>query len=177
MPLSVVNRLSFSEAGPNTEGSKVEIFNPSSWEDGAQRTGRLFQLVGSLAEQTRLARVLVSVKNPLSRMNPDEPPLIIGSFVETHLKTKAIPDVIRLERGNLHQNNTVWVMTDGKLEIRNVRVAFFDAQYAYIEEGLKAGEVVVTSNLSTVVDGIELRTEGQSETPPPATDGNEAVKD
>lgn len=176
VPLSVINRLSFSETGPDTTGSEVEIFNPSAWEAGQERMGSLFQLVGALAEETRLARVLVSVKNPLSRNDPDSPPLIIGTFVETHLKTKEIPDVIRLDRGYVHKGNTVWLMTDGKLEIRNVKVAFSDAKYSYIENGLDPGEIVVTSNLSTVVDGIELRTQNDQEAPAETDDTPKQVK-
>jgi hypothetical protein len=41
-----------------------------------------------------------------------------------------------------------------------VSIVFRDAQYAYIESGLKDGARVVTTNLSTVSDGAPLRLEG-----------------
>lgn len=37
-----------------------------------------------------------------------------------------------------------------------------DSQYAYISEGLEQGDKVVVTNLSTVSDGIKLRTEKDS---------------
>jgi hypothetical protein len=54
--------------------------------------------------------------------------------------------------------DTVWVMQDGALDIRQVRVVFRDAAYAYIDSGLGDSDRVVTINLATVVDGVRLHT-------------------
>jgi hypothetical protein len=48
-------------------------------------------------------------------------------------------------------------MQDKKLSIRDVEVVFKDADYAYIKSGLSGNEKVVTTNLTTVVDGAKLR--------------------
>ena len=56
------------------------------------------------------------------------------------------------------KGDTVWVMRDGALDIRQVRVVFRDAAYAYIDSGLSDSDRVVTTNLATVVDGVRLRT-------------------
>ncbi|MEJ8802774.1 efflux RND transporter periplasmic adaptor subunit [Pontibacter sp. H249] len=160
VPVSKVNWLTFSEDEAST-GSDVKVINTTSWPSGQYRKGKLFRLVGALDAQTRLARVLVSVKDPLVRQsNADSiPPLIIGTFVEVHIQAKEIPNVIRLNRDYLRQGNTVWVMKDGKLNIRKVDIIFDDAEYAYISKGLSDGEMVVTTDLSTVVEGSKLRTD------------------
>ena len=44
------------------------------------------------------------------------------------------------------------VMKDGKLEIRETKIVFRDADYAYIREGLDDGDEVVTTTLATVAD-------------------------
>ncbi|WP_114784822.1 efflux RND transporter periplasmic adaptor subunit [Botryobacter ruber] len=160
VPVSKVNWLTFAN-NSSAEGSDVKIIDANSWPEGQYRQGKLFRLVGALDTQTRLARVLISVPDPLARKTAADtiPPLLIGTFVEAHIQAKQLPDVIRLSRDYLRQGNTVWVMKAGKLNIRKVDILFEDPSYAYIRKGLSDGEMVVTTDLSTVVEGSKLRTE------------------
>lgn len=161
VPTGKVNWLTFPD-NASASGADVKIFS-KTWQDGEYRKGRLFRLVGALDAQTRLARVLISVPDPLAHgPNMDTlPPLIIGSFVETHIKAKPLEDVVRLDRDHLRQGGTVWVMENNKLRIRNVEIAFQDPDYAYIRSGIADNAQIVTTDLSTVVDGADLRTETQ----------------
>ncbi len=147
--------------GPGKEGAAARVYNPGAWPAGTYRQGRMLSLIGALEEQTRLARVLVAVQDPLALRQDvsDKPALVIGSFVEVHIEAVEIEGVVRLDRDYLRQGDTVWVMRDGILDIRDVGVAFQDAAYAYIEGGLDDGEQVVTSSLATVTQGVKLRVE------------------
>jgi hypothetical protein len=53
-------------------------------------------------------------------------------------------------------------MKNGKLRIRDLQILFRDSQYAYIEEGISEDDSIVTTNLTTVVDGAALRLESDS---------------
>jgi len=163
VPLSKLRWLTFPEDN-TAKGSPVRIHDRSAWSAGEYRAGHLYKLVGSLENRTRMARVLVSVPDPLGyeKENQDAPSLMIGSFVEANIRAREIPGVIRLERAYVRDNETVWVMNDGELDIRDVEIIFRNDQYAYIREGLAEGEKVVTTNLSTVVDGAPLRLEGDT---------------
>ncbi|MDN3690140.1 efflux RND transporter periplasmic adaptor subunit [Cyclobacterium jeungdonense] len=158
VPLSKVNWLDIEE---NTEGSgaPVKIVHPAAWEPGQFREGRVSRLVGALDNQTRLARVIISVEDPLMRQepDPDKPPLIIGTFVEVQIEARELEDVTRLERQYIRPGNTVWVMEDGELAIREVNILFEDQDFAYINEGLEDNAQVVATDLATVVDGSPLR--------------------
>lgn len=145
-------------------GSVAKVRNRAA-RQGAFREGTVHRLIGSLESQTRMARVLIEVKDPLSREagNSGKPPLMIGSYVETHITGKPIEDVIRISRDHLRKNDTVWVMEDDQLRIREVDIVFRDKDHAYIREGLADGDRIVTTNLSTVVDGAGLRLEGEAE--------------
>ncbi|UWX56700.1 efflux RND transporter periplasmic adaptor subunit [Maribacter litopenaei] len=114
--------------------------------------------------QTRLARVLVRVEDPLGQKSSsaDKPMLIIGSFVEVYINANPIENVVELDKGLVRTGQTVWVMKDNKLEIREVNVALTDDQYAYISNGLESGDKVVSTDLSTVSNGIGLRTQGEN---------------
>lgn len=163
VPVSKLRWLTFPEDGGR--GSEVMIRNRTAWPEGEHRQGQLYKMIGALEGQTRMARVLVSIPDPLSYRaeNSDRPALMIGSFVETDIKAKELNDVFRLERDYIRQDETVWVMEEGKLQIRDVDITFRDAKYAYIESGLSDGDRVVTTNLSTVSDGAPLRLEGSGE--------------
>jgi hypothetical protein len=107
-------------------------------------------------ERSRLARVLVTIPDPLAR-ETDAPPMILGTIVELKVEGQPLTDVVRLDRDYLRQNNTVWVMVDGALDIRDVVVVFSDAEHAYVRSGVEEGEGIVTTSLATVTQGLALR--------------------
>ena len=158
VPVGMLRWLSFP--GEDGEGSPVKVRNRTAWPDSEFRTGQLYKRIGSLEEQTRLARVLVTIPDPLAYEtdSSEVPGLLIGAFVETKITGNPVKNVVRLNRDYLRKDETVWVMKDGKLSIRKVEILLKDSKYAYITEGLEDGEKVVTTNLSTVSDGAPLRT-------------------
>lgn len=166
VPVSKLQWLTFP-ASDEENGSPVQVRNNSAWAEDVFRKGYLSRQVGALDDQTRLARVLVKIPDPLAQESENEglPELIIGAFVEARVKGREVKDVVRLNRDYVRTNQTVWVMQDGKLSIREVDIVLNDAEYAYIREGLNDEEQVVITNLSTVAEGISLRTESDSQNP------------
>jgi len=163
VPLRNLRWLTFTDT--EEQGSPVEVRHTGAWDSDTHRQGSVARLIGSVDQQTRLARVLITVPDPLARQT-DGPPLILGTIVELQIAGREIPDVVRLDRAYLRQNDTVWLMVDDKLEIRETQVVFRDATHAYIRSGLEAGEEVVTTSLATVTNGLDLRRIDQAETTP-----------
>lgn len=156
----------------NGKGSEVQVRNRTAWTRGQYRKGYLYQLIGTLEEQTRLARVLVSVPDPLSINADNQLPLMIGSFVEVSVRGKEIPDAIRIDRNLIRQNETVWLMRDDRLTIRDVDILLRDEKYAYVSSGLSPDDQVVVTNLATVAEGARLRVAEIGELTAPARSGN-----
>jgi multidrug efflux pump subunit AcrA (membrane-fusion protein) len=166
VPIRSLNWIVFPE-GEEEKGSKVTLKNTDTWPANAEREGYVSRMIGELNQRTRLARVLITVKDPLAlgskdsedqqAEKPDLQPLILGSLIETHITGRPIENVIRLKREYVRDQDTVWVMKDEKLEIRETEIEFRDATHAYIRSGLEEGEEVVTTNLATVAEGIGLR--------------------
>ncbi|WP_420578280.1 efflux RND transporter periplasmic adaptor subunit [Ekhidna sp.] len=134
------------------------IIKNNSWAENQERRGRLFKLIGALTPQSRFAQVLIAVKNPMQSTETN-PSLMIGTFVEVQIPAKELVGVVRLDRDHLRKGNTVWVMEDEKLSIKEVSVLFQDDVYAYVNDGLDDNSQVITTNLSTVVEGAAVRTE------------------
>lgn len=154
VPLRHVRWLRFPQG--DAPGSPVLVRHTTAWSPQTYREGRVERLIGTVDAETRLARVLVTVGDPLAR-ETDGPPLILGTIVQLQISGLPLENVVRVERDLVRQNDTVWVMSDGALQIRDVDVVFRDSRYAYIVRGVEDGEHIVTTNLATVTDGLALR--------------------
>jgi RND family efflux transporter MFP subunit len=156
IPLDRLRWLTFAEQ--SAAGSSVTVRHRTAWPEGVSREGTLYRLVGELEGETRMARVLVAVDDPLGRAaGGGLPGLIIGSFVECRILGRPIENVVRIRRDLVRKGDTVWVMRNGTLAIQPIAIVFQDAEFAYVSEGLDADDRVVTSSLATVKDGIPLR--------------------
>ncbi len=136
-------------------GAAVRLRQRSAWAEGESRRGEVFRLLGELGGETRMARLLVSVADPLS--SAEGPPLLLGSYVEAEVEGRLLQDCVRLRREHLRAGDRVWLYTEGVLEFRRVRVLLRDASFVYLSEGLEGGEQVVVTNLARVREGAALR--------------------
>lgn len=169
VPLDRLRWLNFAREAAQPV-SPVTIRHRTAWPDGAHREGYLYQLIGELEGNTRLARVLVAVDDPLGHVAGDRelPGLIIGSFVECLIEGREIRNAVRLDRDHLRKDDTVWLMRDGRLAVQAVDIVFRDAEHVYIRDGVGAGEQIVTTSLATVRDGARLRVKSADHASGPA---------
>lgn len=178
IPIRSLRWVQFS--GPGNQGSEVTLHNPDAWGNDVHRQGHVDRMIGALDQQTRLARVLVIVEDPLGQLS-DAPPLILDSLLEVQIAGKEIDNVVRLKREYVHDDDTVWVVKDGELEIRNTQIVVRDPEFAYISEGLENGEEVVTTTLATVANGVKLRkldaAPGSDEVKPDDAISDDAISD
>lgn len=156
VPVSELRWIDFSgETGAN----RVQVRNRSAWPEDSYREGSVHRLVGELEDQTRLARVLLTVNDPLAH-DPSSaglPVMMIGSFVEARIAGAPLENVTRVARDYVRKEDTAWVYSDGVLEIRELDIVFRDQQFAYVSSGLSAEDRIITTNLATVFNGADLR--------------------
>lgn len=131
-------------------GSAVLVRSRAS---GAQREGRILRLRGDLEDQGRLARVLVGLPRPLET---SPAPILLGEYVRLDIEGKRLDQVVRLPRYALRENDTVWAVQNDTLDIRTVAVAWRDTETVLVAGGLAAGDVIVTSELATPIQGMPL---------------------
>lgn len=163
VPLSKLPWLTFSDDA-DQPGAPVTLHHDTVWPAGQAREGRLARFVGELDDNSRMARVLITVDDPLAlEQAADQPPMILGTFVRAAITGRPLDDVVRLERNLVRRENTVWVMEERQLAIRDVDIAFQDQNYAYVATGLEDGDQVITSDLASVVSGARLRLEDDAQ--------------
>ena len=148
----------------NGKGSAVRIRNKGSWAEGEFRNGYIAKQIGALEQQTRLARILIKIPDPLAfwASNQGLPKLLIDEFVEVQIQGRSTENLIKINRDYLRNNNTVWVMENEELSIRDVTIELIDAEYVYISKGLNETDKIVTTNIATVTEGVALRTEADT---------------
>jgi RND family efflux transporter MFP subunit len=159
VPIRNLRWVKFPENGSDEGGSKVTLRKADAWGKDVTREGRVSRLIGSLDQQSRLARVLIIVDDPLGRSS-DSPPLILDSLLDTEIEGVEMNNVVRLDRDFIRDEDTVWVKKNGKLEIREVVIDFRDGENVFISKGLDDGDEVVTSTLATPAEGIGLKNRG-----------------
>ncbi len=152
------------EEGP---GSAVRVMRRLGSGVNSEWSGEVVRLLGDLEPQGRMARLLVSVPDPLGDGQADDEhaPLLLGSYVEVAIAGRELRDVFAISREELRDGDTAWIVSSqGKLDIRPVDVIFRGRDHVLVRAGLEAGERLVTSDLSSPVAGMALRlTDGDSE--------------
>ena len=103
-----------------------------------------------------MVHVVVEVRNPFSEED-SRPALVPGMFVQIEILGREVDQLVRIPRYALHTGSEVWLEEDGHLRIVPVQVVRMDKQFAYVTSGLKMGDVVITSPLETVADGMKIR--------------------
>lgn len=168
VPLNEVQWIRFPDAN-GEGGSTVTLHYDRVWTADQQREGRVLRLLSDLESSGRMARILVQVDDPLALALPQQsqPPLLMGSFVRAQVQGKALESVVVIPAVLLHDNDTVWLYADDKLQIRPVEVLYRNQQHVYVRSGLQPGDQLVASALSTATDGMPLRVKAdQSESTP-----------
>ena len=74
-------------------------------------------------------------------------------------------DVVAIPRRFVHEGDSVWVMDGDKLKIAKATIVWRDEDEVLIRGGVAAGDAIVTSKISTPVDGMKLRTESTTSEP------------
>lgn len=123
-----------------------------------ERTGALIKTTGSLNQQSHLAAVIISVRDPLllEATNALKSPMILGDYVKVTLMGRKLSNTARILQSHLRNNNTIWLERGEKLIIQPIEIAYADRQYAYISKGLKHGDKIVTSNIITPIHGMDI---------------------
>lgn len=162
IPVAALRWVDYKHANDDgTNPIQATLFNPAAWGEASFMKGEVIELLSGLEPEGRLAKLLVNVNDPLrlsERGDPSRLPLLLGSFVEVKIQGAMIQDVFKIERGLLRDDDSVWLFSAQKtLDIRPVHVVYRGQDYVLIDKGLKKGEFIVTSNISTAVTGMALR--------------------
>ena len=116
---------------------------------GRTFTGRVVRIGPSLNEQTRALTVEAEVRNPGNLLRP-------GMFAKSNLVTANDALALMAPRRAVQVIaglNKIFVIENGRVSERIVKLGATDGDLIEIVEGVKSGEVVATSNLDKLQEG------------------------
>ena len=131
------------------------------WQ-GGQRDyvwqGKVSRWEAGLDARTRTLTLVVEVPRPWDSFRPGEhPALQPGMFCRVEISAGSQPHAVVIPRTALHDDNTVYLVSDDRLARRQVEVLRFLQNQAIISAGLEPGDRLVVSPLSAPVIGMKLR--------------------
>ncbi len=139
-------------------GASVRIELETGDGKQATRKGRVVRLLGEMERTGRMARVLVSVNDPLG-LNPggDTTPFLIGSYVRVEIDAGVLENVLAIDRSALRDGNRIWVADENnELQIKDAEVLWREDETIYIRSVLGAGERLIVSPLKVALPGMKV---------------------
>ena len=125
--------------------------------------GRIVRTDSRFDQGTRMLDLFARVEDPFALRQPGGTPLPIGLFVEARIDGSVVSDVVVVPRSAIRPDGRVLVVNDGTLRYREVEILRLFGDQAVISAGLQPGEQVCISSLETVVDGMSVRVQLDSE--------------
>lgn len=157
IPFEYLRRIKMSESGE--PGSNVTVYLDKGAGIRAEWSGIVERLLGDLDPETRMARVLIRVDDPLgleATENSSRFPLLLGSYVSVGIDAGVLENVITIPRKALHENN-LWLVDDSdELQIRATRVLWREDETLLVENVLEDGERVIVSDLRAALPGMKV---------------------
>jgi RND family efflux transporter MFP subunit len=142
---------------PEEAGSAARVVHELPGGGRIEREARVLGLAGQLDPQSRTASLLLAVDAPLDPP-PGQLPLLVAAYVRSHIDGRTVAGSVRVPRSALQDGHRVWIVgAEDRLAAREVRVAWQDAEQAWVDEGLQAGDRVVTSPLLLPIEGMVVQ--------------------
>jgi RND family efflux transporter MFP subunit len=140
------------------KGAKVDVFLEMGDGYTEKHTGRVVRLLSDLEREGRMARVLVSVNDPMGfKKDSKKAPLLIGSYVRVEIEAGELEQVLAVQRDALREQDRVWICdANNELQIRDVEVLWRRNETVYLSNVLEEGETLIVSPLRSALPGMKV---------------------
>jgi RND family efflux transporter MFP subunit len=123
---------------------------------------------GVIDEKSRVTYAVARVIDPYGVLGlSSQSELRMGTFVRAEIEGLRVENAVVLPRSVLSANNTVLIANENnELEIRPVNVIRAEPKRVYIRDGIKSGELVITTQLDAPIPGIRVAVKGHNKPSP-----------
>ena len=167
VPLDKLAYIDLPSVDGKKKGAPVKVTQTIGDDMKIEKMGAVTRILSDVDPGGRMARLLVSIEDPLGLAGDSGSPLplLLESFVDIAIEGKEIDGAFEIPRSALREGNTVYVFNDGLLTIKKVEILWKRRETVLLSSGLVGGEKIVVSPLSAAVEGMKLR---DNKTPPKA---------
>jgi RND family efflux transporter MFP subunit len=156
LPNTAEIRETGSVDGPQVRLTAIQKGTLVAWDATIVRTE------GVVDERSRVTYAVAQVADPY-KLHGDGTPLPVGTFVAAEIAGSTAMDLIRIPRTVIRGADQVLIVNaESKIEIRTVNIVRFDDTYAYVSDGVSAGERISTTVIEAPTNGMSVRTAGST---------------
>lgn len=151
----------FRDGMSSASGSAVEF---SSNLVGVQKwQGQVARTEGAIDENAQQLYVVAQINDPYKATTQNQYPIKIGQYIKAQISGKLVADVLVIPNSAIYQGTYVYIVEQGVLQRKNIRLAWQNATQAIIAEGLKSGDKLVLTPLGQVSSGTGVKVIGEAE--------------
>lgn len=111
----------------------------------------IIQLTGNSADTPE-----IPYREPVTEI-----PLFLGAFVDVIIPGRQLEDVVHIPAKALRDRDTVWIVSEGELQVRTVKISHVDFDNVYISGGVNPGEKIIISPVKGAADGMKVQLSGR----------------
>lgn len=146
--------LDFSDPSA-AQNNSIRVFQRLGNDQQLRWEGKFIRFLADVDPLSRLARVLIAVKDPLVT-SEEQQALLLGSYVRVEMPGKELQKVYRLPRRVLREGDVLWLAQDNMLHIQAVTVLFKQGEDIFIQSEMTPGTLIITSPMKNVLEGMLL---------------------
>lgn len=167
VPLSLLDRIRFPDKSEGAGSPALIILEKGYGGKPTVREGTLFKLLADLDPKGRMARILVTVQDPLDlqklktigdKNEKEGGKILLDSYVKVRIDAGVLDGVYVIPREALREGDRLWLVNGkGLLDIREVTVLWRRVDEVLVDTHLEPDERIVVSRLQSPVPGMVLR--------------------
>jgi hypothetical protein len=116
-----------------------------------QQKSETFQMTGNNIDKLEI---------PVSRQVMNIP-LFLGAFVDVVIPGRQLEDVVHIPAQALRDRDTVWIVYEGEIQVRTVKIAHVDFDDVYLSGGVRIGEKIIISPVKGAANGMKVQLAGR----------------
>lgn len=157
IPFSQLKWVNFPE--DDQPGARAQVILDTGDPESPTWAGTVIRLLSDLDPLGRMARLLVSVEDPLDlrRKSNGKLPLLLGSYVEVKIDAGKLENVLTIPRAALREGNRIWVVgNDHLLKVLPATVLWRETETVLISNNVEQGDQLIVSELRVALPGMEV---------------------
>lgn len=124
---------------------------PGAW------SGKILRMGKTIDAKTQTVQLYIGIEHSL------DDGLYDGVFMKAVVAGRVIPSAVVVPRKALYEQQFVYVVKDGRLDYRKVKIARREPDYVIVSGGLADGELLVGDMLQGIVPGMLARPRNRDE--------------
>ena len=84
----------------------------------------------------------------------------MGAFVDVVIPGRKLENVVHIPAKALRDRDTVWIASQGEIQVRTVKIAHVDFDDVYLSGGIRIGEKIITSPVKGAANGMKVQLAG-----------------